>query len=252
MKYAEFSIIRNDAPDTMFVCGVCRSSKQAIEMNSAYLCKQCANKKYLREKGSYSEEYLKNQREKRKIRRQENIEVEREKARRLAAKARKKNPEKVKERYAKWRKAHLTEARAKAREYAAKSYAENRDRILERNREQARVRWATDTNYRLKKLLRTRLRSALKKGFKTGSAVRDLGCSIEEAKNYIESMFYNGMAWSNCGNRKGQWQIHHIRPLYSFNLEDNEQLKEACHYTNLKPLWYDDHLKVHLELGEIG
>ena len=34
----------------------------------------------------------------------------------------------------------------------------------------------------------------------------------------------------------------HIRPLSSFDLTDKEQLKEACCYANLQPLWAKDNL----------
>jgi hypothetical protein len=48
------------------------------------------------------------------------------------------------------------------------------------------------------------------------------------------------MSWENYG-LKG-WHIDHIKPLEKFNLLDLEQLKRACHYTNLQPLWAEDNL----------
>ena len=43
-------------------------------------------------------------------------------------------------------------------------------------------------------------------------------------------------------NRKG-WHIDHIKPMNSFDLNDPEQLKECCHYSNLKPLWWIENLQ---------
>ena len=53
--------------------------------------------------------------------------------------------------------------------------------------------------YALKKRLRDRLRKAIKNNYKAGSAVRDLGCSVEYFKEYIESKFTEGMSWDNWG-----------------------------------------------------
>jgi len=101
-------------------------------------------------------------------------------------------------------------------------------------------RYANDINYKLACVLRARLNRAIKNNMKSGSAVRDLNCSIEEFKLYIESKFELGMTWDNW-SRTG-WHIDHITPLANFDLSDNEQLKKACCYTNLQPLWAKDNI----------
>jgi len=95
--------------------------------------------------------------------------------------------------------------------------------------------------FKLSKSLRVRLHHAIKNNYKTGSAVRDLGCSIEELKTYLESKFQPGMSWDNWSTRG--WHIDHIIPLSSFDLTNREELLKACHYTNLQPLWAVDNLK---------
>lgn len=93
-----------------------------------------------------------------------------------------------------------------------------------------------DINYRLSGNLRSRLNMAIKRNIKSGSSVRDLGCSIEELKHHLESKFQLDMTWKNYG----EWEIDHIQPLASFDLKDRKQLLKACHYTNLQPLWKKD------------
>ena len=117
----------------------------------------------------------------------------------------------------------------------------HRDEITERDR----LRRQSDVNFRLTKLLRSRLRHALKGHVKHGSAVNDLGCSIEFLKEYFELKFYphpetnEAMSWENLG----KWHIDHVVPLISFNLSDKEQFLKACNYTNLQPLWAEENLK---------
>lgn len=97
-----------------------------------------------------------------------------------------------------------------------------------------------DLNFKISVSLRTRLYIAVKKNYKAGSAVKDLGCSIQQLKIYLESKFKPGMTWNNW-TRIG-WHIDHIRPLADFDLANREEFLKACHYTNLQPLWAKDNL----------
>lgn len=47
-----------------------------------------------------------------------------------------------------------------------------------------------DPQYKLACMLRSRLAGAISDNYKAGSAVEDLGCSIEELKQYLEKQFY--------------------------------------------------------------
>ena len=109
--------------------------------------------------------------------------------------------------------------------------AENRPKI----NSYIRNRYKTDTQFRLECILRARLYASVSGKQKAGSAVRELGCTVEEFKNYIESLFSDGMTWENWAY-KG-WHIDHIKPLSLFDLEDREQFLLACHYTNMQPMW---------------
>ena len=129
-----------------------------------------------------------------------------------------------------------------------KWYLANKDRITVQrslNRDQIRDyhknRLKNNVNYRLTKSLRNRTFNAIKGNYKSGSAVRDLGCSISAFKVYLESKFKLGMTWDNWSSVG--WHIDHKRPLSSFDLTDRVQFLEACHYTNLQPLWAEDNLK---------
>ena len=122
-----------------------------------------------------------------------------------------------------------------------KRYRENhKEEVAAYNNSYHKQRKLTDLQFKLKVNLRTRLYMALKGNAKAGSAVRDLGCSMEAFRLYLESHFQPGMTWENWGI-KG-WHIDHIKPLSSFDLTDRAQFLIACHYTNLQPLWAKDNL----------
>jgi len=115
----------------------------------------------------------------------------------------------------------------------------NKDRIKLQKKEWRKTN-KDYINNRLKNRLRVRVCHALKNNQKAGSAVRDLGCTTEELKQYLESKFQSGMTWDNWSI--DGWHIDHIKPLASFDLTDRQQFLEACHYTNLQPLWAKDNI----------
>lgn len=119
-------------------------------------------------------------------------------------------------------------------------YAKNKLRHQEACRLRSLERRHSDIQYKLSKLLRKRLNSAVKNKAKSGSAVSDLGCSIKEFKIYLESKFQPGMTWENWSLTG--WHIDHVVPISKFDLTDKKQLLKACHYTNLQPLWAKDNI----------
>jgi hypothetical protein len=144
------------------------------------------------------------------------------------------------------------------REYKRRYYASNKDRIYQQNkesdkrnyqrraarrRESARRRMQTSIQSKLAKRLRNRIWSAVKYN-KAGSSVRDLGCSLEFLKSYLEARFQPGMTWDNWGHvGSNVWHLDHVTALANFDLTNREQFLKACHYTNLQPLWAIDNIK---------
>lgn len=134
---------------------------------------------------------------------------------------RKNKPDKVKDCNTKYRNNNKKIVNEKKMKY----YYENKDNVL----------------LKVANNIRVRLRRALKNSQKIGSAIEDLGCSVEELRLYLESMFDLNMTWDNYGLYG--WHIDHIKPLSSFDLSNKEEFLKACHYTNLQPLWAKDNYK---------
>ncbi len=118
-------------------------------------------------------------------------------------------------------------------------YSQNKNKILNTHKVYERKQRAENLIFRLRSNLRSRLYHAVKSGQKTGSAVKDLGCSIEDFKKYIESKFSTGMNWENYG----KWHLDHIIPISKFDLDNRKQFLRACHYTNLQPMWSIDNIR---------
>jgi len=127
-------------------------------------------------------------------------------------------------------------------------YANNKTKLLEQNkkyrqenksvlRNKARERYNTDIQFKLRSLLRSRFRKAINRKSKKSSALTLLGCTIEELKTYLESLFTQGMSWENFGFGDDKWNIDHIQPCVSFDLTIFENQKACFHFTNLQPLW---------------
>lgn len=129
-------------------------------------------------------------------------------------------------------------------------FVKNRKRILNRNKQYkkrtkyptyyTKRRYHSDIQFRLCQVLRARLRSAIKTSQKIGSAIKNLGCSVPKLIEHLESQFQSNMSWGNYGSG---WEIDHIKPLSLFDLTNRKEIEQACHYTNLQPLWKLDNIR---------
>lgn len=141
------------------------------------------------------------------------------------------NKQIIDKKYRAYRKANPEKYKSYRKTWRTKN--SNYHKNYEKNRRQH------DIDFKLRNALRSRLFKALRGLVKNGSAVRDLGCSIEELRKHLETQFQPGMTWENYG----EWHIDHITPLASFDLTDGAQLKKACYFNNLQPLWAKDNLR---------
>jgi len=129
--------------------------------------------------------------------------------------------------------------RERYRDYRQAHYGKNRERIIAHVVQSAKLRRESDPVFRLRHTIRGRISNALRKSGKSGSAIKLLGCTVEEAKAHIEGLFVSGMSWANWG----EWHLDHIRPLAAFDLSDATHLAQACHFTNLQPLWAGENMR---------
>ncbi len=182
-----------------------------------------------------------NKEEKKSIYNKKYREKNREKLLKKEKEFRKKNKKSIQKYLKKYRKNHRNEAKEYSKEY----YKNNNEEIIKKNSEyrqknkhkrNATEKIKRDGNicYKIEINLRSRLYHAIKNDQKVGSAISDLGCSVDKLKQYLEKQFYphpktrKQMTWKNYG--LFGWHIDHIKPLASFDLTDRKQFLNACHY----------------------
>ena len=100
-----------------------------------------------------------------------------------------------------------------------------------------RERRKENIQFRLAHYIRLHVRGVLKGNLKNRY---ESGCSAVYLRAYLETKFKDGMNWENY-TWKG-WHVDHIIPLSLFDLTDRGQYLQACHYTNLQPMWAKDNL----------
>jgi hypothetical protein len=128
-------------------------------------------------------------------------------------------------------------------EYHKKYIKANPDKIRVHKSKYRKKRLKQSIQFRIQQRLRKRVHSAIKnlKQNKLYSITKAIGCNSEELKKYLESKFLSGMTWDNHGLYG--WHIDHVKPLSSFDLTNEKEFFQACHYTNLQPLWAKDNLQ---------
>lgn len=137
----------------------------------------------------------------------------------------------------------------KVREISLRSYYKNQEkekrcqaayRATERAKEKKRIRelqYRQDPINKLKRNYSSKIRKIIHHK-KSGSCHQYLGCTFEELKIHLESLFQEGMNWENYGS-KG-WHVDHIIPLSS--AKTYEEVIELSNYKNLQPLWWHENL----------
>ena len=120
---------------------------------------------------------------------------------------------------------------------------ENKKRLNAQRLEYRTNRFKNDASFNLITKTRGRIYSALKVKTKKKKerTIEYLGCNCNFYKDYIESLFTVGMTWEKYLN--GEIHIDHITPISSFKVLNEEELKQAFHYTNTQPLWAKDNMK---------
>jgi hypothetical protein len=125
----------------------------------------------------------------------------------------------------------LEKERQRVKEWGEK----NPDKLLAKRK---RERQNPSAKTRFTDALRRRIRSALNGTTKSAKSMELLGCSWEEARSHIESLWKPGMSWEN----RREWHLDHIIPCCAFDLTKEEEQKKCFNIKNLQPLWKHENM----------
>ena len=161
------------------------------------------------------------------------------------------NKEKIKEEAKKYRENNKEKRAEKGKEY----YENNKEKLAERKkeyRENTKCEHKKDygrckicnLNLYLVNLNRGNIKRVLKSSSqnKKKSSINYLGCDVEYFRDYFKKKMD---LWNENNEIKMNWEnihIDHIKPISSFNLDEEGELNKCCNYTNLQPLLAIDNL----------
>lgn len=111
----------------------------------------------------------------------------------------------------------------------------NKIKRREYRRKYRQRRFKIDINYKILERTRAYIGRALRTLIKSKSTQKLVGCTIQELKSHLESLWTQDMNWKNYGQYG--WHIDHIVPCSSFDLKNPKEQEKCFHYPNLRPLW---------------
>lgn len=95
-----------------------------------------------------------------------------------------------------------------------------------------KMRYATDPEYRMKKILRSRFAKVLKGKKKSKTVMKYIVLDLSTMRKWFEFQFDDLMTWENQGT---YWDVEHVIPCCAFTFSESD-LHKCWHWSNLRPL----------------
>jgi hypothetical protein len=191
--------------------------------------KKLYNKKHEKDRMLYRENHREEARHKSKIYHRKNAKIINEHGKIW----RKLNKDKILGYYKKYIKTHKEERLRTVKNWKDK----NREKILIYRKKYYNEKYS-GSMWRITNLLRGRINSAIKKGFKSAHTLELLGCSVDFLKNHLQqTAIDNGYKDFNINNYNGhKFNIDHIIPCSKFDLTKSEEQRKCFNWSNLQIL----------------
>ena len=121
-------------------------------------------------------------------------------------------------------------------------YQRKREKIIKQTNKYKVERMKRDPGFKLERRMRCRIYHALKNQDlrKSNRTLEYLNCTKDFFRSWISSQLNGEMTMENYGNI---WHIDHVKPCASFDLTDEEQIKECFSWKNCRPLSGSENLE---------
>lgn len=136
-----------------------------------------------------------------------------------------------------WQRTHKEKVRVNQTRYNER----HKDSLLSYHRTYEREKYSNDINFHFRKVLRSRLRTALKLNRKSESTLNLVGCTLDFLCRRLESLFTKGMTYEKL--IAGEIHIDHIIACAHFDLSDPLDQFLCFNWRNLQPLWGPDNIQ---------
>ena len=104
---------------------------------------------------------------------------------------------------------------------------------IEKIREEERKTWKEDPIFRKNCTYKARINELIRlKPPKNTTAMKYLGCELPYFLEYLRLQFFDDMNF----DERTKWELDHIRPLTSFDLEDDSVWSCCWNWRNLRPI----------------
>jgi hypothetical protein len=132
----------------------------------------------------------------------------------------------------------------KPREWNAEKEKISQRKYVETHRDKVREKYRLQglkINRRVRQSLNCRISQMLKQHSlaKNNRTLQYVGCDFHFLKGWFEFQFQENMNWDNYG----KWEIDHVIPCSSFNLENIDEQLVCFKWSNLSPCWKSDNIK---------
>jgi hypothetical protein len=101
--------------------------------------------------------------------------------------------------------------------------------------------YAANPQHRIKSSMLNRLKNFIRRGTYTARTAELIGCTYQVMLDWVSFNFEEDMSFTNYGTL---WNFDFVIPFAAFDLTNEDELRAAMHYSNIKPCIRDMNYRI--------